>query len=365
MSNYYLILVWIGIFVILGMFVSMQRTEIVIGQKVQRMKPISSWILFFPLLIWTMNRGYVGDTYAYMEMFAKIPVGIRNIPSYMISVSKDRGFYLFSAIVKSMIGERVEIYFLLIALIQVGLLIRVYRKYSYNYVITFFLFIASTDYISWMFNGMRQFVAVTITFACFEFILDKKYGKAIIGILIATLFHGSALLVLPFVFICQGKAWNKKTTLFIAAVLVAVIYINQFTNILESVLEETQYENVVSDWQMWGDDGTNILRVLVYSVPAILSLVGIRYIKEADNPIINICTNMSIVSTGIYIISMFTSGIFIGRLPIYFSLYNYILLPWEIENMFEEKSKKIIYFLMIISYLIFYYYQVHFVWNLV
>lgn len=355
MSNYYLILVWIGIFAILGIFVSMQRTEIVLGQKVQRMKSVWAWIVFVPLLIWTMNRGNIGDTYSYKIMFSDIPVGIRNIPSYIASISKDRGFYLFSAIIKSVIGERVELYLLIIALLQVGLLIRVYRKYSYNYVISFFLFIASTDYISWMFNGIRQFVAVTITFACFEFILEKKYVHAIIGILFATLFHGSALLVIPFIFICQGKAWNKKTMLFIVAVLVAVMYVNQFTNILESVLAETQYENVVSDWQMWEDDGTNILRVLVYSVPAILSLVGIRYIKKADNPIVNICTNMSIVSAGIYVVSMFTSGIFIGRLPIYFSLYSYILLPWEIENMFEEKSKKIIYVFMIIAYIAFYY----------
>lgn len=350
-----MILVWIGLFAVLGMFVSMQRTEIVMGKKVQRMKPLWAWIVFVPLLIWTMYRGDIGDTYSYKLMFFDIPKGFSNIPSYIASVSKDRGFYLFSAIIKAIIGENVEIYFLIIAVIQVGLLIRVYRKYSYNYTISFFLFIASTDYISWMFNGIRQFIAVTITFVCFEFILDKKYVKAIIGILLASIFHGSALLVLPFIFICQGKAWNKKTILFIIAVLVAVIYVNQFTNILETVLAETQYENVVSDWKMWEDDGTNILRVLVYSVPAILSLIGIRYIKEADNPIVNICTNMSIVSAGIYVVSMFTSGIFIGRLPIYFSLYSYILLPWEIENMFEERSKKIIYTFMIIAYIVFYY----------
>ena len=96
---------------------------------------------------------------------------------------------------------------------------------------------------------------------------------------------------------------------------------------------------------------------MVYAVPSILSLVGLRYIKEADNPLINLCTNMSIVAVGFYVISMFTSGIFIGRLPIYFSLYSYILLPWEIEHMLDEKSYKIVYALMIIFYLLFYLYS--------
>ena len=73
---------------------------------------------------------------------------------------------------------------------------------------------------------------------------------------------------------------------------------------------------------------------------------------------------MSIISTGLYIISMFTSGIFIGRLPIYFSLYNYILLPWEIENLFTQRSKKIIYIGLIACYIVFYYYQMHIIWQI-
>ena len=121
-----------------------------------------------------------------------------------------------------------------------------------------------------------------------------------------------------------GKAWNKKTIIFIIAIIIIISFVGNFTNILDSMLEETQYKNVVLDWQESQDDGTNIFRVLVYAVPSILSLVGLRYIKEADNPLINLCTNMSIVAVGFYVISMFTSGIFIGRLPIYFSLYSYI-----------------------------------------
>lgn len=179
----------------------------------------------------------------------------------------------------------------------------------------------------------------------------------IILILVASTVHQSALLLIPFIFIAQGKAWNKKTIIFIIAIIIIISFVGNFTNILDSMLEETQYKNVVLDWQESQDDGTNIFRVLVYAVPSILSLVGLRYIKEADNPLINLCTNMSIVAVGFYVISMFTSGIFIGRLPIYFSLYSYILLPWEIEHMLDEKSYKIVYALMIIFYLLFYLYS--------
>lgn len=171
------------------------------------------------------------------------------------------------------------------------------------------------------------------------------------------MFHQSALLVLPFIFIVQGKAWNKKSLLFIFAVIFAVMFADRFTNILDTMLAETQYENVVSDWESWQDDGTNFLRVLVYCVPTILSLFGLKYIRQDDTPLINLCTNMSIASAGLYVISMFTSGIFIGRLPIYFSLYNYILLPWEINRIFTKQSARIIYIIMVIAYLGFYLYS--------
>ena len=74
---------------------------------------------------------------------------------------------------------------------------------------------------------------------------------------------------------------------------------------------------------------------------------------------------MSIVSVGFYVVSMFTSGIFIGRLPIYFSLYSYILLPWEIDNMFTKRSARLVYVMTICAYLAFYYYQMHFAWNFI
>ena len=342
----------------------MQQTELICVRNVQRMQQFLSVVLVKPIVIWTANREYVVDTGSYILMYSEMPNNMNEILGYMAGIEKDKGFYLISVLIKLFVTDNARIYFFIVAAFQAYFLFRIYRKYSTRYVISFFLFIASTDYVSWMFNGMRQFVAVTITLVAFEFILEKEYVKSVVIVLIASLFHQSALLVLPFIFISQGKAWNKKTLLFIVVTVIAIAYIEPVTNILDTMLRETQYENVVSDWKSWEDDGTNVIRVLVYAVPTFLSLFGLRFIRAEDNRIINICTNMSIVSTGFYMISMFTSGIFIGRLPIYFSLYGYILLPWEIEHMFEEKSQRLIYLFMIVAYLMFYYYQVVLSWGL-
>ncbi len=364
MSEYILILVWLAV---AGMIsTQIPKQKIVVGDKIEyRYKMWWAVVIMLPIIYWVGTREYIGDTYVYVKNFLNMPETIGEIENYMSGITKDKGFYFFALLIKVFITTNKTMYLIILAAIQGFFLIRLYRKYSINYMTSIFLFIASTDYISWMCNGIRQFTAVTITLLTFEWILKKKYVQAIVIILFASLFHKSALIVLPFIFICQGKAWNKKTLFFIVLILVAVTGIEKFTGLLDSVLAETQYQNVVSDWTSFNDDGTNVLRVLVYAVPCVLALIGKKQIEETNSPIINYCINMSLISAGFYIISIFTSGIFIGRIPIYFSLFNYILLPWELKNIFDYKSHVLMYCSMVFGYLVFYYYSMHYTWNFI
>lgn len=366
-NNYVLILLWTGVLAVLYHVVpGVRRVELVNGRQAERVTPWFAVMAVLPLVYFASVREMnVGDTGAYAFSFEEMPMQFSGISEYMKIVEKDQGFYYSSAIIKCLLGDNFTLYLCVFAVLQCYLVFKVFRKYSITFTVSFFLFIASTDFVSWIFNGMRQFTAVAITVCCFPFVLHKKYVPAIIGILIASLFHQSALLVLPFIFIVQGKAWNKKTLLFVAASVLAVLFVDRFTNILDTILADTQYKNVVSDWEAYGDDGTSVLRVLVYSVPTVLSLIGLRHIRYSNDAVINICANMSIVSTSFYVISMFTSGVLLGRIPVYFSLYGYILLPWIIKNVFSEKSAQLLQICMIGGYLVFYYYQMHFAWGMI
>ena len=53
----------------------------------------------------------------------------------------------------------------------------------------------------------------------------------------------------------------------------------------------------------------------------------------------------------------------VGRLPIYLAIYNLILLPWLIDTIFEEKTKRLVYYIMIVCYLGFFYYQMEITWK--
>ncbi len=351
-------LLWVCVGGLLVSKLSTRRHIKVLGNKRERWSIPAVLILIGPLLYWCSTRSiYFGDTGAYYEYFGYAPTSLSEVVSYAQSQRKDQFFFGFTAVVKCLITHDYRVYFAIMAAIQFLCIGLIYRKYSRSFWISLFLFVVSTDYIQWMFNGTRQFLAAAITFTALPFIVKKKYVPAIAIILLGSLMHRSALLLVPVVFIVQGKAWNKKSLLIILGTILVVVFVNEFTSFLDNALQETQYENVVSDWTSGNDDGTNTLRVLVYSVPTIISLLYKRVFDEADNPLINICVNMSIISTAVYIVSMFTSGMFIGRLPIYMSLYNYILLPWELRHCFPKNSRLFITIAMCIAYILFYCYS--------
>lgn len=365
MSQYVLILVWFVVMWYVHKHYVHPRYEFVMGKRVLRENWIFAIVAFLPVILMAGFRtdGF-GDTGGYRYAFRMIPNTLFEIIAYLPEIKKDKGFTILGGIIKLVFGENPTVYFLILAVIQGVILVSVYRKYSTNYLLSVFLFVVSTDYMSWMFNGIRQFTAVTIIFAATTLMLKKKWIPTILLILLAATMHQSALLMIPIYIIALGKAWNARTILFLLAALVAVAFVEQFTDVLDNMMQSTQYSNMVTDWESGSDDGTNILRVIVYSVPTLLSLIGIKYIRESNNPVINFCANMSIISTGVYIVSMFTSGIYIGRVPIYASLYNYILLPWVIENIFTPRTSRLISFMMILCYLGFYVYQMHLTWGL-
>lgn len=358
------LLVWLAVMYLVFHMTNVMQRERVCGRTEYRPTWFFAILVFAPVIYLAAVRGSFADTYAYLQSYKEFPASFSELVRFMSTIKKDSGFSFLSGLIKLLIGNRTVIYLAIIAVFQSLLLISVYRKYSPAYITSIFLFIASTDYISWMFNGLRQFMAVTLIFAASGLMLRRKWIPTILVILLASTMHQSALLMIPVVFIVQGKAWNGWTLFCLVGAMLAVLFVDQFTDILDNMMQETQYSNMVSDWEEWGDNGTNVLRVLVYAVPTILSLIGLRYIRYEGDTLINMCVNMSVMSTALYIISMFTSGIFIGRLPIYMSLYNYILLPWEIEHMFTKQSQKIVSICMVGAYLLFNVYQMKFAWGL-
>ena len=365
LTNYWWLLIWlfvVGEFCVL--FFPKQQIKVLDKMEIRWGWP-AVLLLSLPYVIWAVFRpDSFGDTAAYRSAFNNATPSLIRLLSSIDEDSKDKGFSVLMTLMKALFGNSDVLFFLLIAAFQLFCVVYIYRKYSSDFLLCFFLFIVSTDYMSWMHNGIRQFIAATAITVCFGLIVNKKYLLTICIILLVSTIHMSALIMIPIVFIIQGKAWNKKTILFILVIVITMAFIDRFTPFLDTMLAETQYSDIVTNEIWTSDDGTNIIRVLVYSAPALLSLIGKKYIDYENDRVINICVNCSCITMALYLLASVSSGIYIGRLPIYTTLVGYIAVPWLIDHMFTIRSAQLIKFAMIGAYLIFFYYQMHVIWRL-
>ena len=361
MANNWAFIIWIGITGLLCNAFGGKRQELVNGKSEVRTTWFWAIVIFLPVALGAALRTTAeGDTGTYKLMFDSCPSNLSEAISYAFCAERDGGYALWEVVFKSVFGNNFQLFIATNALFCAALLVKTYRKFSSSYAISIFLFVAGFEYFQWMFNGMRQFMAVCIALNCIEDIINRRYKRIIIPFIIAASLHMSVLIIIPCLFFVQGKAFNRRMMLFMAGVVfvgAALGRTGQLNEIIAQLMQSTQYDSVLDEFYMTMDAGTNALRVLVYMVPTILGLIGFRYIRQADDPVINFCTNMSVVSAGIYIVSMFTSAIMIGRLPIYFSIYNYILLPWEINHIFEKRSAQLVTAMLVLCYLVYNYYQ--------
>lgn len=343
--------------------VNTYQVEIIEGKKAYRVKVVFAILFALPLVYFAWTRDLsIGDSSVYMRTMNEIPTTFQGLVQYLQDYPKDPGYPILIWLMK-LIGLSWRDMFLVIAVIQIGSLIYVYRKYSSDYYFSMLLFLISTDYVSWMQNGIRQFLAVTIIFSATGLILNRKYIRAILVILLASTFHKSALIMIPAIFLVQGRALNIRVMATFVVFLLIFTFISTFTDLLDILLEETQYSNVVSDFTLTNDDGTHPLRVLVYSLPVLLAILLRSRGGYTMPPIINLSVNMCLLCAGFYLVSMVSSGIFIGRIPIYFSLYNYILIPWELNKLFVKSQRKIVISSTIVLYLIFSLFQFAWGWS--
>lgn len=365
MTVYWFMMAWVILF---GILAQVSARKVCVGEYLgeevyeARVHLFMAVVTFAIIVFFAGMRTTVGDTSAYIKMFKDYPL-LQNAHDVIFdSSAREPGFRLLSILIKTFISDNYNVWLSIIAIISGICVMFPLYKYSCNFGISAFLFMVSCQF-SWMFNGMRQFLVAAIMFSCTGLILKNKTLLYIIIVCILSTIHKSALILIPMYFIAQGEPWNKRTMLFIGCIVLAMIFTTKFTNLLTDVVEQTDYATSVNEFKAT-DDGTSIIRILVESIPIILAFIYREKIKDKLTPIIKLSINMSLIASGFYIISkIVNSGILLGRLPIYFSIYNLILLPWLLNNIFEKKEKNLIYYIMIVCYFAFFYYQMIIAWG--
>ena len=358
MAIYNSMILWIailGIYNRISLRTKQRKCEMPQGHNKYRVPMWLGVLTFGYIIFWVGMRSGVADTGTYITAFNTYPSDISIIPQYWdFSENKSPGFVTFSILFKHFISTDYHIWLMTIAAFTGIPIMLVLRKRSEHFFYSMFLFMAGLLFF-WMLNGMRQFLAAAIVFLASDWIEKRKTIFFILAVLVAATIHFTVLVMIPMYFIATAKPFGKKIIFFLILLLLAIIFLEPFIGSMEDVLEGTAYAGATAQFAQ--DDGVNPIRVLVMAVTPIIAFCGRKIIVKKDNIFINICINMSVICAGIYFLGMFTSGILVGRLPIYFELYNIILLPYLLEECFTKESSKIMYLLCTVGFLGFYYFQ--------
>lgn len=332
-----------------------------INRQYEKKARWSQAILFFGVIIFFCGlRSGVADTGTYINLFEGYPSDIAEIE--WESVTMDKGFYFLTVLYKQVISEHYQGWLFMIALISGIATMYALKKYSYNFGFSCFLYIATTTF-TYLVNGMRQYICISIVFASLGLIIERKFWKFLALILLLSTVHASVLIFIPVYFIVNIRPWSWKMYVVVFAAIIFGLFFEQLFPIFGGMLEETQYAGYINYISEDGV-GSNIFRLLIAAVPCALAFIGKKIVESEGNQIIDIAINMSVINFCLYIIATFSSGMVVGRVAAYFDIFNIILLPWLLKHIFTKRSSDIMIGLCVVAYTIFFYLQMELTWGM-
>lgn len=287
-------------------------------------------------------RSNIGDTFFYARIYE-----INDFTWKFIVSQKDIGFGLLQMILKKY-SDDPQILIFTTALVTNVLIIAVLSKYSRMFELSTYIYITGGLFLVSM-NGIRQVLAAAIIFTATKYLINGNWARYFFIIFIASLFHKSALILIPIYFLARYKAWSVGTFILLFFSIAMVGGYGYFSSILFSAIENTQYGH----YSEFDEGGASMIRVAVYAAPLIIAYLGrdkLRNIFPGSDYIVN----MTLIGLVFMIIA--TQNWIFARFSIYFNLYQLILISW-IVKLFNHKEQRVVYFGILICYFIYYFYE--------
>lgn len=312
----------------------------------------SVFAVFFLLWLFSGFRtGGVGDTLIYIDGYKKIST-VFHIPKYSSSFLFD----LVRNFCKAFISSSSLFWLLLLDTAAMIPLCLALSRFSIDIQISACFFILSGCF-EYFFNGSRQLIAIALCMYATKYLVDKKTLKYVILVLIASLIHGSAILMLVGIILFRIKPWSR------AAVLIVFVTVS-FIILPKSIIEKIISDAVEgTDYSIYSreiiSEGLNPIRVLTVLVPPFLAFSYKAKIAEYNDPFLNYCVNTSLVTALLYLIGLFINGLIAARIGVYFIVFNAFLYPYLL-NLIVPNDKKVYRYLFIGLYIIFFAYQMYF-----
>ncbi len=221
-------------------------------------------------------------------------------------------------------------------------------RYKDDYDLIIFLFLSLGFYFS-TFNGIRQWIAASIFMYSFKYIEEKKFIKYAILVFCSSLFHMSALLLIPCYFIFSHN-YKDKTKIILLSILIVfskVVNPYQLLAVIFKIFLPLYYQRyVVGNFSINQNHGTFMPVLLNGGMLVYYYIFKSRFLKiysvqkyEKKKNMAFILTIFAILNTINYIFSRISA--------IYFIPMIIFLIP-DVYKIFGVKIQKVIKLIIIV-----------------
>lgn len=305
-----------------------------IGNKKYILYFLLSFLLLFILIAFRSNQvgtdyEFVGDAFTRVvnNTYTESDVSWFGVPLFLMC--KGIGF---------VIGDSVFAFYFLIAFFSLFFLYKAILKNSTNPTISLFLMISFCLYYQ-MFNQSRQMLAIVIVLYSYTYLKEKKFWKYFLVILLATMIHNSAFIMMPVYFLFHFKVDKKVFFFYIISSLLLFFSFD----LIEAMINLTSYRKYIDTIYNVAFTPTTILNTILRAFLFIISFIFYSKTKgEFGNKELlhyaGLCLLVQVASMRFYFLARLTTYFFIFYLFILADLYQYV-----ITNLKGNKKKCLLF----------------------
>lgn len=244
-----------------------------------------------------------------------------------------------------------QTYLMLFALFDVGVGLWFTRKHTNNITLAVFYFYAVGIYTFYM-AAVVQCTAFSCCLIAVDRLLSDKKTSFVIWILVGVLFHPycALYLVAP---IMMRAPWTRTTYLTILVIALGIVF---FRPILETMISITTAMGESYTVEEFSQEGVNVFRVAVCSIPTILSFAARRFLVDSRNKEENLLINFAILNGLLMFLALFGTANYFARMANYFLIFQVFALPL-LFRYFNVESKRLLTMMSVVGYGLYFYYS--------
>ncbi|MBR5421427.1 MAG: EpsG family protein [Lachnospiraceae bacterium] len=312
------------------------RVQLIRGSRAEALNRLILVILFFLLAVPAVLRVYTGnDYYTYIEHFHD-----SKLDHYVVT---EPGFNLLVKLVYGALdGEYFLVIFGIFSCATVFFFLQAIYKQSADPALSFFLFLALGLYYM-SYDTVRYYFALGLVFYSMHYVTKKQWGKFVILVLAAALFHKTALVVLP-AYPLARIHWKKWFYGLLAAGAVSGLlfesaWMKLFVWLYPSYVNETEYLEGGS---------LSIINVARCLGVVALGLMMWQFERKAmeKRPEIGFYLRLNILALILY--ACFSYIPFVSRIGYYLNVSQLLLLP-SLVSLAKGKKRLILYGLVLLA----------------